>query len=198
MSRLAQYAEQARDGYGYEDFEPIPKGTEVVCFIEEAKWEKFLNTRVTPAEFDEFIKIRLKVVPGADYENRVMFHKLYILGKVDQTPERNDTTEENALMMLAAYDQICLGGALAKLPNDPEDEDLAKLVNKRVLVTVGINTYKNQFKETVRQNTPRFIAPVVREGDRPAGRSGDRPSRRGAADSGDTGGRAERPARRSR
>lgn len=185
MSRLAQYQQQVQDGFGYEDFEPIPNGTEVTCIVETAAWETLLNNRVKPAQNDEFIKVRYRVV-GGDYDNRVIFQKLHILGKVDQDAEKNEKTEENALLMLAALDHICLGGAMAKLPHDPEDEDLAKLQAKKVLVTAGINRFKNQFGEMQATNFVRFLAPV--------------PSQRQARDTGDgeEGGRERRPRRERR
>lgn len=189
-SRLAQYSQQAANGHGYEEKQPIPKGTEVVMFIEEAAWDRYINRNVTPPVDDEFIKLRLKTIDGDEYEGRTIFHKLQILGRADQNAEKNEKTVDNAYLFLAAYDNICLGGALARLKNDPEDTDLAKLVGKRVLVTVGINSYKNNFEETVRNNTVRMVAAL------PA-RDGGRSSRDADSDSGaET--RSERPRRRSR
>ena len=159
MSRLAQYQAQVTEGYGYEEFQPIPNGTELVCFIESAAWETLLNRQCTPPVNDEFIKVRYRVA-GGDYDNRVIFQKLHILGKAHQDEAKNATTEENALLMLAALDHICLAGALAKLPHDPEDEDLAKLEAKRVLVTVGVNRFTNQFGEPQATNFVRSIAPL--------------------------------------
>lgn len=159
MSRLAQFQDQVQNGFGYEEFQPIPNGVEVLCFVESAAWEKLLNTRVKPAAHDEFIKVKYRVV-GGEYDNRVIFQKLHILGKVENTPEKNVTTEENALLMLAALDQICLGGAMSRLPHDPEDEDLIKLQGKKVLVTPGINRFKNQFNEDQATNFVRSLQPV--------------------------------------
>lgn len=183
MSRLAQYQQQVQEGFGYEDFQPIPNGTELVCVIESAAWETLLNNRVKPARNDEFIKVRYRVV-GGDYDNRVIFQKLHILGKVDQNAEKNEKTEENALLMLAALDHICLSGAMAKLEHDPEDEDLAKLMAKKVLVTTGINRFKNDFGESQATNFVRFIAPV--------------PSQRTARGSDSDEGATERPRRERR
>lgn len=185
-NRLAQYTNQVKDGYGMEEFEPIPKGSEIVCFVETAAWETMMNTRVKPAQEDEFIKIRYRVV-GGEYDNRVLFQKLYVLGKVENDADKNARSEEHAWLMLAALDQICLGGSMAKLPHDPEDEDLAKLCGKKVLVTVDINRYTNSFKEVVAQNTVRLIAPLPATSSR---------SPRGGAD--DAGEGAERPRRERR
>lgn len=165
-NRLAQYTNQVQDGYGMEEFQPIPKGTEVVCFVETIAWETMMNTRVTPPQQDEFVKVKYRV-KGGEFDNRVLFQKLYLLGKVDQDAEKNQRSEEHAWLMLAALDHICSGGQLAKLPHDPEDVDLAKLCNKKILVTVDINRYKDRFNETVAQNTVRLIAPVA-----PAARPG--------------------------
>lgn len=159
MSRLAQYQEQVQNGYGYEEFQPIPANTEVLCFVESAAWETLLNNRVKPAQNDEFIKVMYRVT-GGEYDNRVIYQKLHILGKVDQDAAKNERTEENALLMLAALDQICLGGSMARLKHDPEDEDLIKLQGKKVLVTTGINRFTNQFGEPQATNSVRFLSPA--------------------------------------
>lgn len=190
-NRLAQYTGQVQNGYGMEEFEPIPKGTEVLCFIESVAWETMMNNRVKPAQNDEFIKVRYRIT-GGEWDNRVLFQKLHILGRVDQDDAKNARTEEHALLMLAALDQICLGGALAKLPHDPEDEDLAKMLGKRVVVTTDINRYDNQYGEKVAQNTVRMISPPASSSTRTSTRTPR--SRDGGSDE-DTGGRERRPRR---
>ena len=174
-SRLSQYSQQAQDGYGYEELKPIPKGTELPCFVEECKWEEYNGQKGK----DEFIKLRLRSLPNTEYPNRVLFQKLYILGKVDQDAEKNETTVDNAYLFLAALDNICLGGALARLPNDPEDEDLAKLQNKQILVMVGVNSYNNQYNERVTVNNVRQLLPMPSRG-------GTQTARSDAADGGES------------
>ena len=181
MSRLAQYQDQVKEGYGYEEFQPIPNGTEVLCFVESAAWEELMNTRVKPAQKDEFIKIMYRVT-GGEFDNKVIYQKLHILGKVEQDAAKNEKTEENALLMLAALDQICLSGSMSRLAHDPEDEDLIKLQGKKVLVTVGINRFKNQFGEMQATNSVRFLQPPKAQ---------ERPSR-------SEGGTDEAPARERR
>lgn len=190
-NRLAQYTGQVQNGYGMEEFTPIPKGTELLCFVESAAWETLMNTRVKPAQEDEFIKVRYRVT-GGEWDNRVIFQKLYVLGKVENDADKNARSEEHAWLMLAALDQICLGGAMAKLPHDPEDEDLEKLAGKKVLVTTDINRYTNSYGETVAQNTVRLITPPTSASSRTSSRTPR--GTEGGSDE-DTGGRERRPRR---
>lgn len=190
MSRLAQYQEQVKDGFGYEEFEAIPKGTEQVFVIEEAVWDTQLNNKAQPPQQDEYIKIRIKAF-GGEYDGRVIFQNLNILGRADQDDAKAEKTIESALQFLAAYDYHALGGALAKLPHDPEDEDLRKLEGRKVNIIVGVRTYKNQFQETQRVNTVRQVIPMP---------TTERPTRTrtadaGASESADTGRRERRPRR---
>lgn len=190
MSRLAQYQEQVKDGFGYEEFEAIPKGTELVFVIEEAVWADKLNQKAQPPQQDEYVKMRLKVFSG-EYEGRVVFQDLFLLGRADQDDDKAAKTIDSAWQFLAAYDYHALGGALAKLPHDPEDEDLRKLEGRKVNIIVGVRTYQNKFQETQRVNTVRQVIPMP---------TTERPTRTrttdaGASENADTGRRERRPRR---
>lgn len=153
---MSQFQNAATDGHGYEDAQPIPANTEVICMIEEIVWKSFKNDRVTPPADDEFINVRYRVM-GGDYDNRVIFQRLYVLGMVDKNESVNSDMIQNSGLMLAAMDHLLNGGKICQLSHDPEDADLLALTNKKIKVTVGIKSRKNQYGETVRDNTIRRL-----------------------------------------
>ncbi len=101
--------------------EPIPDGTRVKAMIEDAGWSEFGD--------DRFINLRWTVLAPDDYANRKVFQKLRVY---DAKQEKADKHKR----MLAAIDANA-GGQLAKITQEPSDQDLqAALVNRPMLIDV--------------------------------------------------------------
>lgn len=86
-------------------FEPIPNGTDLVCYIKDARWEERSG--------DKFINIAWSVM-GEEYKNRIVFQKLKVL---DEKPSKRD----NSRRMLAVIDANS-GGKLARMDKSSFNE----------------------------------------------------------------------------
>lgn len=133
-------------------FEVIPEGTNLLAVIDDAAWT---------AGFDhgpDLIKIKWTVLSPAEYKNRVIFQNV----KVNDEKEK---TADNAKRMLMAIDQNA-GGKLSKLDKEPGDDELvAALANKTMIIKVAVwdmNDKKGNWVCAVSPNKP-IPAKVVPE-----------------------------------
>jgi hypothetical protein len=110
------------------ELEPIPNDTTCVAIVDEAKWD-------ADRDGNHFISLRWSVVLPAEYKNRKVFQKLWVL---DDDPRAKDAAKkrDKAKRMLAAVDQNS-GGKLLASGKRPSDEALGfHLVNKPMQIKV--------------------------------------------------------------
>jgi len=109
-------------------FEPIPDSTTCIAVVDGAGWKQ-------DAHLNEYIELRWSVVKPEAYENRKVFHKLWVK---DADPKAKDgkAKRDKALRMFAAIDTNA-GGKLAKAGREPDEDDMAlALFNKPMGVKV--------------------------------------------------------------
>lgn len=107
-------------------FDPIAANTQLLALIDEASWK----TAYVLSEPDA-IQIRWVVLAPEEFKNRKIFQKIKVLDK-------KETTADNAKRMLMAIDSNA-SGKLAKLDNEPEDNELvAALVNSSMVIRVQV------------------------------------------------------------
>lgn len=122
----------ASDSTEYEiqggNLEPIPANTGCIAAIEEAKWDSY--------EEDRYISLKWRVAQPQEYANRVIFHKVKVLGTSrDKDPK---ATADKAKRMLAAIDSNS-GGKLMKIQGEPADQDLmTALMGKMMAIKVMV------------------------------------------------------------
>ena len=103
--------------------EPIPDGTRVLAYVEEA----FVDQG--PYDEHELVKLQWRVAKPAEYQGRVIFHKV----KVNES----DTAKRlRQLKMLQAIDTNA-GGAIARA-GTVNDQTLTSLVNKPMVLKLGL------------------------------------------------------------
>ncbi len=109
--------------------EPIPDGSSVLAYVSDVKWDEWQST--------EYLKIAWKVAKPADFENRVVFHKLYVTDP-DRNAKDPKAKTDKAKKMLAAIDANA-GGKLMKIRDKPTNEQLAiALINKMMVIRVAV------------------------------------------------------------
>ena len=114
------------------NMDPIPPGSSVLALIDEAKWLH------TTDNAEEYVSLRWSVLAPKEYENRKVFHKLWV---TDHDPNAKDTAKaiaktDKARKMLAAIDANA-GGKLTAKDAKPTDDDLAlALCNKPMVITL--------------------------------------------------------------
>lgn len=129
--------ETAKDtGTEYEipggNMDPIPDGSSVLAIVDDAKW-----TTVQDGT-DEFISLRWSVLAPKEYENRKVFHKLWV---TDHDPNAKDHAKavaktDKARRMLAAIDANA-GSKLTAVNTKPTNDQLAMaLCNKPMVITL--------------------------------------------------------------
>lgn len=105
--------------------EPLPDNTDVLAFIEEAGWK---------AGFDhapDVIQLRWSILKPEQYKGRKIFQKLKVA-------EADPKVSDKAKRMLMAIDANA-GGRLAKLEQEPSDNDLmAALMNKPMVLKLKV------------------------------------------------------------
>lgn len=132
--------------------EPIPNNTTVQAFVEEVKWDKFYQSE------EEYINIRWRVTAPQAYANRVIFHKLAVLGN---DPRAKDPAKkgDNAKRMLGAIDANC-GGKLSRVHGKPTDIELqSALMNKALNAKVMLWEMKNDAGEVNKGNWIAAVSP---------------------------------------
>lgn len=100
------------------DLPPIPKGTQVLASIDQAKWSEFEGQR--------YIDLRWTIARPDEYANRKIFQKVRVN---DSDPVKRD----KALRMLAAIDANA-GGKLVAAGVEPTDEALVSSLSNRPMV----------------------------------------------------------------
>jgi hypothetical protein len=109
--------------------EPIPKGTNVMASIDEAKWTEYQGI--------ENLNVKWRVLKPAAYANRVLFQKLYLTDN-DARSKDPAAKRDKARRMFAAIDSNA-GGKLLKKATKPTDEELAlALTNKQMVLSLGV------------------------------------------------------------
>ncbi len=114
------------------NMEPIPPETSVLAAIDEAKWDK-------DQQGNRFISLRWTVLAPAEFDNRKVFQKLWVLdadprAKADKVAAKRDKAKK----MLAAIDTNA-GGKLLARPVMPTDETMTScLTNKPMVVKVMV------------------------------------------------------------
>jgi len=103
--------------------EPIPAKTQVLAYIDEAKWDTYNN--------DTYISLRWNIVKPVEYKNRKIFQKL----KVNETDSKK---RDKAKKMLMAIDHNAKGGLMAS-GKEPDNLMLtSKLCNKMMVIMLQI------------------------------------------------------------
>lgn len=127
--------EEAKASTSYEtpngDFAPIPKGTNVMAYIDEIKWDEKEGAR--------YISARWKVAKPYGFKNRVLFQNFWVFGNnPNKEGDRQKVDGDRAKLKLLAIDANS-GGELATINGVPSDEDLQRcLMNKMMVLRVGL------------------------------------------------------------
>lgn len=110
--------------------EPIPEGTSVLAMPDEAGWKEDRNGV-------EHLAIRWTILKPEAYQNRKIFHKLFVS---DDDPRAKDPAKkkDKALRMLGAIDKNA-GGKLLKKEGRPSSDDIAlALISKQMVIRLGV------------------------------------------------------------
>ena len=109
------------------DLTPIPDNTDVMAYIDEAKWDD--------RDGAEYITLRWRVAKPEAYKNRVIFQKLWALGNnpMAKDAEKAKKQGDTAKRMLAAIDANA-GGELMAINGKPSAEDLQRCLSQKMMV----------------------------------------------------------------
>lgn len=110
------------------NFAPIPDGSWVHAFVEEAKWQS------TKDDDARFISLKWSVEDPDQFHNRKVFQKLFV---TDLDPGAKDTAKakqkrDKARKMLANIDANS-GGKLARKSSAPSDDELMIALQGKVM-----------------------------------------------------------------
>lgn len=113
--------------------DPLPDKSSVKVYIEKAAWATAYQST------ERYINIQYSVVKPDAYENRKVFHKLWVAEPNPQwKPEDHKKKSDAAKRMLATIDANA-GGKLARNAGIPDDDDLAlALTNKQMVLKLGV------------------------------------------------------------
>lgn len=125
-SWMGKFAET--DGkFEEESLEPIPKGTQVVAYIEDAQIDEGNEDYGT----ERHIKLQWRIHKPEEYQNRVIFQKVRVW-------HDDRSKQERAMRILAAIDKNC-GGGLASLSQEPGPSDLQQhLLQKPMIIKLDV------------------------------------------------------------
>jgi len=116
------------------DFEPLPKGTSVLCLVDSAEWKPGYQVS------EEFVNLKVSVLKPDGYAGRVLFFKLWVdeLDPGVKEKGKAETKRDKHKRMIMAIDANSKG-RLAKLQARPTDEQLAlALVGSQFVATLGL------------------------------------------------------------
>jgi len=153
----AETAEKEFDGGGGKP-ELVPDGSSVLAHPDDVKW-------ATDRNDNEFLNVRWRIQKPVELVNRVVFQKLWI---TDDDPNAKDEAaaakkRDKALKMLASIDANA-GGKLARKAGRPSDDDLAlALVNKAMVIRVGVYSFAGDKGETIEGNYIQAVSPKTAE-----------------------------------
>lgn len=107
---------------------PIPDGTQVLALIDEAKWDAF-------QEGDDYISLRWQVMAPAEFKNRKIFQKLWVMGNNPNQSDAEKRTAQGvkAKKMLAAIDHNA-GAKLLASGEAPTDDSMARCITNKPMV----------------------------------------------------------------
>lgn len=108
---------------------PIPDDTQVLALIDEAKWDTAFEGD------DQYISLRWTVMAPAEFKNRKVFQKLWVMGN---NPNQKDAEKAKAQgvkakKMLAAIDHNA-GGKLLASGEAPTDDSMARTITNKPMV----------------------------------------------------------------
>jgi|SRR5690554_87586 len=131
------------------NFEPIPSGTQVLAYAEDAAIDQHPDFQP-----EEAVKIKWHIVKPAEYEGRVIFQKVKI-----NDPNRDKRLRQ--LRMLAAIDANA-GGAIAKHSGSLSDNLLQKaLTQKPMLLRLEVWEFNGKTGNWVSSVAPKPTGEVV-------------------------------------
>ena len=116
--------------------EPIPEGTHLIAYIDEAKWDNKTHSGTE----HKYVSLRWRVQAPEKYKNRVVFQKLWIVGsdpsKTDEAKAKKSV--DNARRQFSVIDGLC-GGRLIKARRTPTDYEMQEaLCNNPMGIRVGV------------------------------------------------------------
>lgn len=112
------------------DLPPIPDDTQVLFAADQVKWDERNN------DGNRFISIRWTVMKPAEFANRKVFQKLWVLGNNPKAKDPSAQADKHK-RMLAAIDKNA-GGKLFASGEMPTDETLSlNLANKPMVGKLG-------------------------------------------------------------
>jgi len=100
------------------DLPPIPKGTQVLASIDQAKWSEF--------EGSQYIDLRWTIARPEEFSNRKIFQKIRV-------KDADVNKRDKALRMIAAIDANA-GGKLVASGVEPTDESMTLCLANRPMV----------------------------------------------------------------
>lgn len=100
------------------DFEVIPKDTNCLAMISEAKWDDYAG--------EEYISLKWNILEPSQYKNRVIFHKLKVM-------QEDKNKAKKAQQMLLAINHNA-NGKVHELKAKPTNEDLQKNLNYKPMM----------------------------------------------------------------
>lgn len=116
------------------DFDVIPKGTNVLVMVEDAAWKEGYQVS------EQFVNLKVRVLKPSAYENRVLYFKLWI-GDLDPSVKdqaKQLTKRDKHKKMVMAIDANGKG-RIAKLTAKPTNEQLAlALVGTQFVAALGV------------------------------------------------------------
>lgn len=116
------------------DFEPLPKGTNVLVVVEDASWKEAYQRD------EKFVNLKVRVMKPEGYANRVLFFKLWIddLDSGTTGHDKQIAKRDKHKRMLMAIDANAKG-RLAKLTACPTGEQLSMaLIGAQFVATLGV------------------------------------------------------------
>jgi hypothetical protein len=134
------------------DIAPIPAKTQVKAAIDEAKWDM-------TQDGDEYISLRHTVLAPAEYKNRKVFQKLWVMG--NNPNNKNPAAQgDKAKRMLAAIAANC-GGGLLKVQGKPSDQDLqSNLTGKPMALLLQVWKLEKDDGTTAEGNWVSSVSPL--------------------------------------
>lgn len=103
--------------------EPIPSDTQLLAFIDEAKWDSY--------EGNDYISLRWNVIKPEEYKNRKIFQKL----KVNEADAKK---ADKAKRMLMAIDHNSKAGLMATGKEPTTEMMQSKLTNRPMVIKVMV------------------------------------------------------------